>query len=131
MSDDYLRKNIRLYPDAEQNSTFFRYAGAMRWAYNEAKAISDRFYKKTGKTLPARQIRYLIRQERDHIPDYSWLSEIPYHITVRQESIFSGKSLRLPSLSQKTGPVRLFTKGQTTTAGLTETISRFRELKSL
>ena len=123
MSDDYLRKNIRLYPDAEQNSTFFRYAGAMRWAYNEAKAISDRFYKKTGKTLPARQIRYLIRQERDHIPDYSWLSEIPYHIIkkgvanycearehffrkISQAPVFKSKDRTRPSFYQRTDNYR-------------------------
>ena len=123
MTDGYLRKTVRLYPDAQQSSTFFRYAGAMRWAYNEAKAISDRIYKKTGKTLSARQIRYLIRQERDHISGYGWLKEIPYHIIkkgvanyckarqrffkkVSNAPVFKSKERTRPSFYQRTDNYR-------------------------
>lgn len=77
---EYLRHNIRLYPDEEQNRLFFRYAGAARWAYNESKGISDRYYRKTGKTISRHRILYLMRLERDHVESRSWLSEIPYHI---------------------------------------------------
>ena len=132
---DYLRQNVRLYPDEAQNQSFFRYAGAMRWAYNEAKAISDRYYKETKKTIPEKYIRYLIRQERDHIESYAWLKEIPYHIIkkgvanycrARSEffkgkknfPVFKSKDKTRPSFYQRTDNYRRIDRGHIKISGI-------------
>ena len=71
-------KRIRLYPTEEQAQTFFRYAGASRFAYNECVAYCKAQYL-AGHTGIVKQpeLRQHLRDLRDNVPGYEWLREVP------------------------------------------------------
>ena len=77
-------KRIRLYPTEEQVQTFFRYAGASRFAYNESIAYCEAQYK-NGRTdlIKELELRQHLRDLRDNTPGYEWLREIPEAVTKR------------------------------------------------
>ncbi|NMW43507.1 IS200/IS605 family element transposase accessory protein TnpB [Mobiluncus curtisii] len=77
-------KRIRLYPTEEQAQTFFRYAGASRFAYNECVAYCNAQYQ-AGRTGIVKQpeLRQHLRDLRDNVSEYEWLREIPEAVVNR------------------------------------------------
>lgn len=80
---------IRLYPTEEQAQTFFRYAGATRFAYNECVAYCKAQYQ-AGRTNLIKQLelRQHLRDLRDNTPGYEWLREIPASVVNRATKTF-------------------------------------------
>ncbi|NMW49007.1 RNA-guided endonuclease InsQ/TnpB family protein [Mobiluncus curtisii] len=82
-------KRIRLYPTEEQAQTFFRYAGASRFAYNECVAYCKAQYQ-AGRTDLVKQpeLRQHLRDLRDNTPGYEWLQEIPEAVVKQATKTF-------------------------------------------
>ena len=80
---------IRLYPTEEQAQTFFRYAGASRFAYNECVAYCKAQYQ-AGRTDLVKQpeLRQHLRDLRDSTPGFEWLAEVPASIVYRAIETF-------------------------------------------
>ncbi|WP_297590006.1 transposase [uncultured Mobiluncus sp.] len=80
---------IRLYPTEEQTQTFFRYAGASRFAYNECVAYCKAQYQE-GRTDLVKQpeLRQHLRSLRDNTPGYEWLREIPEAVVKQATKTF-------------------------------------------
>ncbi len=47
----------RMFPTAEQEQTFTKFAGCCRWVWNAALAARKDFYQKSGMTLPIRFLK--------------------------------------------------------------------------
>lgn len=71
----YTTLKIRLKPDNEQLNLFKQSAGLRRFTWNFSKGLSDKFYKKTGKTLKQSTLRKRITMLRNH-PDYKWMKNV-------------------------------------------------------
>ena len=82
-------KRIRLYPTEEQAQTFFRYAGASRFAYNECVAYCKAQYQ-AGRTDLVKQpeLRQHLRDLRDNTPSYEWLAEVPEAVVKQSTKTF-------------------------------------------
>lgn len=116
-----LRRTVRLCPTRSQERIFKRWAGIKRFAYNEAKAFSDKIYRLTGKTVSFKAIRQHLRALRDLYPETSWLSEAPECVIKRaardfvdaRQSFLKGEK-KAPRFKKK-GRVRLsfFMRGDT------------------
>src|SRR5919199_900564 len=65
----------RLEPTAGQAQAFAQFAGARRWGWNWALAEMQRYYKETGKTLPARALSARLTALKDE-PETAWLKEM-------------------------------------------------------
>lgn len=80
---------IRLYPTEEQAQTFFRYAGASRFAYNECVAYCKAQYQ-SGRTGLVKQpeLRQHLRDLRDNTPGFEWLAEVPEAVVKRATKTF-------------------------------------------
>ena len=73
-------------PNNKQASLLNQAYGTRRFAYNQAKALSDKSYKLTGKTLGKLALRNLFVQEVKKDPDNSWLYDFPKSIL--EEAVF-------------------------------------------
>lgn len=85
-----LRGNrIRLYPTEEQAQTFFRYAGASRFAYNECVAYCKAQYQ-AGRTdlIKQPELRQHLRDLRDNTPGFEWLAEVPEAVVKQSTKTF-------------------------------------------
>lgn len=79
--DRYLRRRVRLCPTKAQEQMLFFYAGAARWAFNEALAWSNKLYRDFGVTAKAKALRLHIRNLRDGFLGYEWIKKVPECIT--------------------------------------------------
>jgi putative transposase len=66
---------FRLEPTAGQAQAFAQLAGARRWVWNWALAAMQRYYKETGKTLPASVLSAHLTALKDE-PETAWLKEM-------------------------------------------------------
>lgn len=67
-------KKVILFPTAEQEQLLFASCGVARFAYNRCKALTDRYYRMFGKTLPASYfIPYFTRLKQRK--KYEWLKQ--------------------------------------------------------
>lgn len=71
----YTTLKTRLKPNDEQLNLFKQSAGIRRFTWNFSKGLSDKFYKKTGKTLKQSTLRKRITMLRNH-PDYKWMKNV-------------------------------------------------------
>ena len=77
---------IRLSRMSNEHRGFLSRAyGTRRFAYNQAKNLSDRAYELTGNTLSAFDIMAQFQKEFRDVPEYSWLYDIPK--SVCQEAV--------------------------------------------
>ena len=73
-------------PNNVQSSRLNQAYGTCRFAYNQAKALSDKSYELTGKALGKLALRNLFVQEVKKNPDNSWLYNFPKSIV--EEAVF-------------------------------------------
>lgn len=73
-------------PNNKQASLLNQAYGTRRFAYNQAKVLSDKSYELTGKTPGKLSLRNLFVQEVKKNPDNSWLYDFPKSIV--EEAIF-------------------------------------------
>ena len=120
-------KRIRLYPSEEQAQTFFRYAGASRFAYNECVAYCKAQYQ-AGRTGIVKQpeLRQHLRDLRDNVPGYEWLREIPEAVVDRATRDFD--KARIKAFKKHAGFPR-FHKSQPSKASFYQRTDRFHTTK--
>lgn len=118
---------IRLYPTEEQAQTFFRYAGAARFAYNECVAYCKAQYQ-AGRTDLVKQpeLRQHLRDLRDNTPGYEWLREIPVAVVNRATKTFD--KARVGAFKKHAGFPR-FHKKQPSKASFYQRTDRFYTTK--
>lgn len=73
-------------PNNKQESLLNQAYGTRRFAYNHAKALSDKSYELTGKSLGKLSLRNLFVQEVKKNPENSWLYNFPKSIL--EEAVF-------------------------------------------
>src|SRR5215831_141059 len=66
---------FRLEPSAAQERILAQFAGARRWVWNWALAAIQRYYKETGKTLPAGVLSARLTALKNE-PETAWLKEM-------------------------------------------------------
>lgn len=71
---------VMLLPNNEQNTKFFQFAGAARFAYNWAIDIEQENYKNGGKFLSHYDVRKQFTQLKKN-PDVAWLNNISNNVT--------------------------------------------------
>jgi putative transposase len=69
-----------LHPNNKQQTRFFQYAGASRFAYNWTLQRQEEEYKNTGKYLSDSDLRKEFTILR-HLPEYKWLEDINVEVT--------------------------------------------------
>lgn len=74
---------MRLQPNKEQESLFFQFAGASRFAWNQSKDFYDALFKDKGEYATVQQIAKHLQDLKYNDPDYAWLNNIPEAITKR------------------------------------------------
>lgn len=79
--EKYLRRTVRLCPTKKQARLMCSYAGASRWAFNEALAWSGKVYRLLHMTVTPKMLRVHLRNLRDGFLGYEWLKSIPVCIT--------------------------------------------------
>lgn len=121
-------KRIRLYPSEEQAQTFFRYAGASRFAYNECVAYCKAQYQ-AGRTDLVKQLelRQHLRDLRDNTPGYEWLREVPESVVKQATKTFD--KARTKAFKKQAGFPR-FHKKQPSKASFYQRTERFHTTKN-
>jgi len=73
-----LAAKVRLKPSPEQSELLYKTVGCARYAYNWAKATSDKYYQDNKETISEGVLRKLFTQ---HKKEVLWLNEVPSHAT--------------------------------------------------
>ena len=120
-------RRIRLYPTEEQAQTFFRYAGASRFAYNECVAYCKAQYQ-AGRTGIVKQpeLRQHLRDLRDNTPGYEWLRDIPEAVVKQATQDFD--KARAKAFKKRAGFPR-FHKSQPSKASFYQRTDAFHTTK--
>ena len=78
---------IRLCRMSHKKENFLRKCyGASRYAYNQAKELSDAHYKEIGKSLSKQALRNKFVQEVKQLPENEWMFSVPK--SVLEEAVF-------------------------------------------
>lgn len=127
----------RIYPNSEQALAFEKHFGCVRFVYNWALALQNRYYKIFGKSLSRSQIQSQLLKKKKMAP-FAWLNEVNsqsllnalLNVHTAFSNFFKGRA-KFPRFKSKKIPKRSYQCPQHCTVNFEQGIMNLPKIKGI